>query len=448
MEKRRGAGTASSNSDLLLLLLLLLYATAAASAAAAAAAAIVTPEAHGATGDGKADDSTPCQAAVDACAARPGPCVVLFARAYLSGPLVVNGSDVTLHVAGALYMLPKRSFDVSRGLPFLSNAGAGSLRNLRLTGGGVLGNPSPAATLAWWACKLTGCFRPHLVVFSDAVGVRIDGGLTFQNAPNHNIEVSNCTGVRVDGIRVQAPLASPNTDGLNFYGGSDQSFTNSVVHNGDDCVSVVPIGEGAAVCAAEPSDRPECRGGNVVVRNVSCVGGHGIAIGGVRHGTVSNVTFSNMTARGGAGNTQGLYSPGGLRIKSYPNSTGSVYDVLYEDIVLDGVYTPLSVLSHYCPWPCNTPDGNHSCRFHDITFRNVRGGGRQAVQGVFVCSPLAPCANVTLENVVLHQDGDPSKPGSFQCAHAEITVDSASSPGGCPKRKKRRTHTLTQHDVN
>ena len=404
-------------------------------AAIAANSVTFTPEAYGAAGDGKTDDSTPCQAAVAGCASRLGPCVVLFARAYLSGPLLVNGSDITLHVAGALYMLPKSKFDVSRGLPFISNAGA-RLRNLRLTGGGVIGNPSPAATLVWWACKLTGCFRPHLVAFSDAVDVRIDGGLTFQNAPNHNIEISNCTGVRVDGIRVQAPLASPNTDGINFYGGRDQSFANSFVHNGDDCVSVVPMGANAASCAAEPSDRADCRGGNVVVRNVTCVGGHGIAIGGVRHGTVSNVTFTNMTARGGAGNTQGLYSPGGLRIKSYPNSTGSVYDVLYEDIVLDGVYTPLSVLSHYCPWPCKTPDGNHSCHFHDITFRNVRGGGRQVVQGVFVCSPLAPCTNITLDNVVLHQHGDPSKPGSFQCAHAEVTADSESSPRGCPKSRR------------
>ena len=72
----------------------------------------------------------------------------------------------------------------------------------------------------------------------------------------------------------------------------------------------------------------------MVVENVRCEGGHGIAIGGVRHGTVSNVTFRNMTATGGFGNTQGLYSPGGLRIKSYPNSTGSVYDILYDNIVL------------------------------------------------------------------------------------------------------------------
>ena len=51
-------------------------------------------------------------------------------------------------------------------------------------------------------------FRHREMIESWVAGlVSFDGGLTFQNAPNHNIEVSNCTGVRVDGIRVQAPVA-------------------------------------------------------------------------------------------------------------------------------------------------------------------------------------------------------------------------------------------------
>ena len=32
-------------------------------------------------------------------------------------------------------------------------------------------------------------------------------------------------------------------DGINFYGGHDQMLSNSVITNGDDCVSVVPIGQ-------------------------------------------------------------------------------------------------------------------------------------------------------------------------------------------------------------
>ena len=59
------------------------------------------------------------------------------------------------------------------------------------------------------------------------------------------------------------------------------------------------------------------------------------------HRTVTNVTFSNITATGGqAGSTQNEAAGGGCRVKSRPNSTGSVRDIRYEDMVFDGVYWP------------------------------------------------------------------------------------------------------------
>merc|ERR1712232_552606 len=175
---------------------------------------------------------------------------------------------------------------------------------------------------------------------------------------------------------------------------------DSIISNGDDCVSVVPIGlDRLQWCVSNP-ETLACSGGHVIVRNVSCLGGHGISIGGIRHGSVTNVTFENMTATGGP--TQGEYSTGGVRVKSYPNSTGLVTNITYRDISLDNVYLPLQLLGHYCPWPCNTPDGNTSVQFSNITFDNVRGSGRQGhTVGVFSCSPLAPCKGINLVDVKL-----------------------------------------------
>ena len=119
----------------------------------------------------------------------------------------------------------------------------------------------------------------------------------------------------MDAVRIEAPHLSKNTDGINFYGGSDQSITNSYISNGDDCVSVVPVGEDLPECVGDP-ELPQCRGGSVVVRNVTCVGGHGLSIGGMRHGTVENVTFENITATGARGDTQDKYATGGLRVKA------------------------------------------------------------------------------------------------------------------------------------
>lgn len=176
-----------------------------------------------------------------------------------------------------------------------------------------------------------------------------------------------------------------------------------------------------------------CRGGNVVVRNVSCLGGHGASIGGVRHGSVTNVTFQNMTMTKEAGSTQGEYTTGGLRVKSYPNSTGTVSGIRYRNIVVKGVFLPLQLLGHYCPWPCRTPDGNTSVLFDDILFENVRGTGSQAQHvGVFSCSALAPCGNITLVNVSLAAAGN--GPATVECVNAPGVVFENSEPSACSKK--------------
>lgn len=169
------------------------------------------------------------------------------------------------------------------------------------------------------------------------------------------------------------------------------------------------------------------------MRNVTCIHGHGISIGGVRHGTVSNVTFSNMTATGGNGDTQGVYSGGGLRVKSYPNSTGSVYDILYEDIVLDGVYLPLQLLGRYCPFPCNTPSGPQSVQYSNIVFRRIRGTGRRGTQANFDCSPYAPCKNITIDDVTLKSQSGSS--AEVKCSNVQsIEFVGGSMPNSCTSK--------------
>ena len=219
---------------------------------------------------------------------------------------------------------------------------------------------------------------------------------------------------------------------------------NSVVDNGDDCVSVVPAGEhidGGNFCFKDPGNIA-CTGGHAIVRNLTCNGGHGLSIGGVRFGTVANVTFSNITATGWqSGNTQSEAAGGGCRIKSYPNSTGSVRDIRYEDMVFDRVYWPLQLLGRYCPFPCNTPDGNTSTLFSNISFERVRGSSSQdsiipgwvTAVAEFKCTPLSPCANITMRAVTLTDNG--GNAGSLDCEHvASVDIDSGSSPNACSSR--------------
>ena len=93
-------------------------------AASSAAAYATTPEAFGAAGDGKTDDSEAIARAVASCSSHGGGgCTVVFAKEYLSGPILINASSVTIHVSGKLMMLPKKAFTARNPAhrPFLSN---------------------------------------------------------------------------------------------------------------------------------------------------------------------------------------------------------------------------------------------------------------------------------------------------------------------------------------
>jgi len=206
-------------------------------------------------------------------------------------------------------------------------------------------------------------------------------------------------------------------------------------------VSFVPTGEwidGGNFCYSDPGNIV-CSGGHAIVRNFTCNGGHGLSIGGIRHGTVSNVTFTNITATGGQqGSTQNEEAGGGCRVKSRPNSTGSVHGIRYEDMIFRGVYWPLQLLGHYCPFPCATPDGNTSTLFTDISFERVTGSSSQrgllpftkTTVAQFKCTAYTPCTNITMRAMTLtNKEGHA---GLLECENvASVSIDNASSPGAC-----------------
>ena len=295
-------------------------------------------------------------------ATTPRSCRVRFTRTYLSGPLILNSSRTTLEVASGatLAMLPRPDYVKAcpqTGCPFLST-GTGSkgcrtvypnphartdgyqvcLDDVTLTGGGTIDGRSTWAPTSWWLCARLqlSCWRPRLTYFEFVNGLTINGSLTLKDAPTGFIRLNSNVATRLSGVTLTAPYFTRNTDGINVYGGYDTACTlclqrcastlhiqrctpnsaphpctsnpvmpqlleGSTVDNGDDCVSIVPTGEsidGGSFCFRKPAD-VLCSGGHVVVRNFTCNGGHGLSIGGIRHGTVTNVTFTNITATGG-----------------------------------------------------------------------------------------------------------------------------------------------------
>jgi polygalacturonase len=433
-----------------------------------AAELVVTPEQFGAIGDGKANDWRPVQRALTACATAVDSCRIKFSRKYLSGPLIINTSRMTLEVASGsiLAMLPKPDYEKAcpqTGCPFLSTAPGAEgcrtvypnphvpadgyqvcLRDVTITGGGTIDGGATWDPSSWWLCArlVLKCWRPKLTYFSNVTGLTINGSLTMKDAPTGFVRLSGNVGTRISGLTLSAPYLTPNTDGINVYGGFDTLLEDSIIDNGDDCVSIVPAGEwieNGDFCYRDPSN-VVCSGGHSIVRNFTCNGGHGLSIGGIRHGTVTNVTFSHIVATGGQpGSTQDEEAGGGCRVKSRPNSTGIVTGIRYEDMTFKDVYWPLQLLGHYCPFPCRTPDGNTTTLFTNVSFERVRGSSRRrsllpsakkTTVAQFKCSKSTPCAHITMRSVTLtDRDG---RPGLLECENvASVSIDNASSPGVC-----------------
>jgi polygalacturonase len=150
------------------------------------------------------------RAALAACS-KPGaaPCRVLLAKSYASGPLRINSSDTELHITGTLSMLtrdryPKTPADQRAYGNFITNAPG--VQRLQIRGSGLIAGLGRE----WWPCKYTGCWRPHLMAFGGVAGLEI-GPLRLTDPPNHFIECSDCSQVRVHDLQATAPNNSPNT---------------------------------------------------------------------------------------------------------------------------------------------------------------------------------------------------------------------------------------------
>lgn len=395
-------------------------------AAGAAPGRTFRPQTFGALADGKHNDTAAVVAAAAACsvsAARGDGCSLLFSGgAFLTGPFVLPSHSVVTVAKGAtLLAVPMEQWMAAgwRASALLTGEG---LTNVTLTGDGTIdGNGA-----AWWAVTHNDQnYRPALLVLGSPSELVIEDVL-FLNSPNHNIELSGSTNVRVRRLRVSAPHNSPNTDGINFAGGHDQSIVDSHISNGDDCVSIVCGGPKVPAPSAAGGGMIS-PGGNVIVRNVTCDGGHGVSIGSIRHGYVSNTTIENVRFVGSAN---------GARIKTYPNHTGLVTGITYRNIVMSKVINPILIDGAYCPisqkpYPC--PPGKVAVKIENVLFENITGSGAVGRVGRFGCSAVSPCTNITLRDVNLTAGARLLGKPKFDCANAHGPRAVDVTPASCLK---------------
>ncbi|KAK9147111.1 hypothetical protein Sjap_007014 [Stephania japonica] len=256
---------------------------------------------------------------------------------------------------------------------------------LTLTGRGVIeGNGEK-----WWElpCKphkgpngktLPGpCDSPALIRFfmSSNLVVR---GIKIQNSPQFHMKFDACEGVLIEDLSISSPALSPNTDGIHIENTKSVAIYNSLIANGDDCIS---IGTGCS---------------NVDIENITCDHSHGISIGslGVQNSQacVSNISVQNVFIKN---------SDNGVRIKTWQGGMGSVAGISFENIQMENVRNCIIVDQYYC-LSKGCRNETSAVYVSDISYKNIKGTYDVRNPPIhFACSDAVPCTNIMLSEVEL-----------------------------------------------
>ncbi|KAF7532542.1 hypothetical protein G7054_g7851 [Neopestalotiopsis clavispora] len=148
--------------------------------------------------------------------------------------------------------------------------------------------------------------------------------LNIQNWPTHCFYINGVQGLEVTGLTLDNSAgdepndasgddpAAHNSDGFDISSSDTVTLDSIKVYNQDDCVAVTS-------------------GSNIIVSNLYCSGGHGLSIGsigGKSNNTVDGVTFMDSEL---------VNSSNGCRIKSNSGETGTVANVVYQNITMSGI---------------------------------------------------------------------------------------------------------------
>ncbi|KVH99771.1 Glycoside hydrolase, family 28 [Cynara cardunculus var. scolymus] len=349
---------------------------------------------YGAIGDGSTDDTAAFVAAwKEACAVEsatvlvPSGCTFIITSTIFSGPckpgLIFQVDGVVMPPAGPDCWPKKDSY--KQWLVFYK------LDNMSLTGTGTIeGNGQD-----WWElpCKPhrgpngstlpgpcdspTGVLCPQLIRFFMSSNLAVTG-LRIQNSPMFHVKFDGCEGVLIDKLSISSPKLSPNTDGIHIENTKSVGIYNSMISNGDDCIS---IGPGCV---------------NVDIEGVTCGPSHGISIGslGVHNSQacVSNITVRNAVIHD---------SDNGVRIKTWQGGAGSVTGIAFENIQMENVRNCVIIDQYYCSNK-NCVNQTSAVYVRDISFRNIKGTYDVRSPPIhFACSDSVACTNISMSEVEL-----------------------------------------------
>lgn len=280
---------------------------------------------YGAKGNGITDDAKAIQRAIDACSASGGGSVVFpSGKTFMAGPLHLK-SNVNLHLQPNSVLLANPDEAVYTESAFRENQGEGmmwisgkGIQNISITGRGRIDGNG----VAFMGRELDDSYelkpvtdfdpRPHVLTLVNASNVKING-VTIANSAYWTVHLVGCHDVAISDISLLNNLKIRNGDGIDIDHSRKVRISNCFIESGDDCICLKNRREFEEYGPCEDVVVTNCimtsRSCAVkigsenmdAIRRVlfdNCIitkSNRGIGIQNRDEGTVSDITFSNMT---------------------------------------------------------------------------------------------------------------------------------------------------------
>lgn len=280
---------------------------------------------YGAKGNGVTDDAKAIQRAIDACSAAGGGSVIIpSGKTFMAGPLHLK-SNVDLHLQPNSVLLANPDEAVYTESTFRENRGEGmmwisgkDIHNVSITGQGRIDGNG----VAFMGQELDDSYelkpvtdfdpRPHVLTLVNTSNVKING-VTIANSAYWTIHLVGCYDVAISDISLLNNLKIRNGDGIDIDHSRKVRISNCFIESGDDCICLKNRREYEEYGPCEDVVVTNCimtsRSCAVkigsenmdAIRRVlfdNCIitkSNRGIGIQNRDEGTVSDITFSNMT---------------------------------------------------------------------------------------------------------------------------------------------------------
>ncbi|KAK7381406.1 hypothetical protein VNO78_34075 [Psophocarpus tetragonolobus] len=363
---------------------------------------------YGAKGDGHADDTKAFEDAwAVACKVEGSTMVVPSGSVFLVKPISFSGSNCEPNMVFQLdgkIIAPTNS--AAWGSATLQWLEFKKLNMVTIKGKGVIDgqgsvwwNDSPSYNPTEVMLKSSGRLpstKPTALRFYGSDGVIVTG-ITIQNSQETHLKFDSCTNVQVFDINVSSPGDSPNTDGIHLQNSKAVVIYSSTLACGDDCISI----------------QTGCL--DIYVHDVNCGPGHGISIGSlgrentkacVRNITVQDVTIQNTLT--------------GVRIKTRQGGSGSVQNIMFSNIQVSGVQTPISIDQYYCEGG-KCKNESSAVAVTNIHYENIKGTyTKEPIY--FACSDNLPCTGITLDTIQLESTQNSNVPFCWE-AYGELKTN-------------------------